>query len=44
LHCDNPAAYGLPLLAALARGEAQTLALPAGPQIDLHLEIATWQN
>jgi hypothetical protein len=43
---DNPAAAGLPLLAALAREEAQTqtLTLPAGPHTDLNLEISTWQN
>ena len=44
LHGDNPVAYGLPLLAALARGAAQTLVLPAGPRLNLELEIATWQN
>jgi len=44
LHRDNPAAVGLPLLTALARGKARTLALPAGPDADLHLEISTWQN
>jgi hypothetical protein len=43
-HRDNPAAYGLPLLTALARGEAQTLALAAGPNMSLHLEVSTWQN
>jgi hypothetical protein len=41
---DNPAAAGLPLLAALARGEAQTLTLPAGPRTNLKLEVSTWQN
>lgn len=41
---DNPAAQGLPLLAALARGQAQAVGLPAGPRKHLHLEIATWQN
>jgi hypothetical protein len=44
LQPDNPAAYGMPLLAALARDQAQPLALPAGPRIDLYLEVATWQN
>jgi hypothetical protein len=41
---DNPAAYGLPLLTALALGEARTLRLPAGPRTHLHLEISNWQN
>jgi hypothetical protein len=44
LHRDNPAAYGLPLLTALALGEARTLVLPAGPRTSLNLEISTWQN
>jgi len=44
LHHDNPAAYGLPLLTALALGEARTLVLPAGPRTNLNLEISTWQN
>lgn len=44
LHRDNPAAYGLPLLTALALAEARTLVLPAGPRMKLNLEIATWQN
>jgi hypothetical protein len=44
LHRDNPAAYGLPLLTALARGEARTLVLPAGPRMSLYLETSTWQN
>jgi hypothetical protein len=43
-HRDNPAAYGLPLLGALARGQAQALGLAAGPRKHLHLEIGTWQN
>ena len=43
-HQDNPVAYGLPLLAALARGEATVLRLPAGPRLDLNLEVSTWQN
>jgi hypothetical protein len=41
---DNPAAYGLPLLTALALGEARALQLPAGPRTHLHLEISNWQN
>jgi len=41
---DNPAAYGLPLLTALALGEARTLQLPAGPRTHVHLEISNWQN
>jgi len=41
---DNPAAYGLPLLTALALGEARALQLPAGPRTHVHLEISNWQN
>jgi hypothetical protein len=44
LHRDNPAAYGLPLLAALALGEERTLVLPAGSRMNLNLEVSTWQN
>jgi len=44
LHCDNPAAYGLPLLTALALGDERTLVLPAGPRANLNLEVSTWQN
>ena len=41
LQATNPAAAGLPLLAALARRESATLSVPAGPAgtPDLHLEI-----
>jgi hypothetical protein len=39
-HRDNPAARSLPLLAALARREAATLAACAGPQLTLELEIS----
>jgi hypothetical protein len=44
LHQDNPVAYGLPMLTALARGVARTLALAAGPRTHLHLEVSAWQN
>jgi len=44
LHEHNPAARGLPLLVALACGAPRMLALPAGPQSVLDLEIGTWQN
>ena len=43
-HRDNPAAYGLALLAALARNEAAAFAVPAGPRLDLNLEVSIWQN
>jgi hypothetical protein len=43
-HRGNPAAYGLPLLGALANGQAGTFTVPAGPRLDLNLEISTWQN
>jgi hypothetical protein len=39
-HRDNPAACSLPLLNALARREATTLHLAAGPQLTLELEIS----
>ena len=38
-HRDNPAAHSLPLLAALARHEAATLLVSAGPQLTLEMEI-----
>ena len=41
---DNPAAHSLPLLVALARGEARTLTLQAGPRLYLELEISSWLN
>lgn len=41
---DNPAARSLPLLVALARGERQTLALQAGPRLNLQLEMSPWLN
>jgi hypothetical protein len=44
VHRDNPAAASLPLLAALARAEADAFALAAGPRTTLHLEISPWQN
>ena len=40
----NPAARGLPLLAALARQTPAALELAAAPGMILHLEISTWQN
>src|SRR5262249_20720814 len=42
-HRDNPAAYGSSLLTALATGESGTLTVPAGPRLDLTLEVSTWQ-
>ena len=39
-HRDNPAARGLPLLAALARREPQTLMLAAGACVNLRMEIS----
>ncbi len=44
VHGDNPVARSLPLLVALARGERQTLALQAGPRLNLELEISPWLN
>jgi hypothetical protein len=44
LQRDNPAAYGLPLLTALALAEERTLVLPVGPRMNLNLEVLTWQN
>ena len=44
VHGDNPVARSLPLLAALARREGQTLALQAGPRLYLELEISPWLN
>jgi hypothetical protein len=38
-HLDNPAARGLPLLAALSRREPGALQIAAGPQLSLHTEI-----
>lgn len=42
--CGNPAARGLPLLAALARQAPAALVLPAAPGMILHLEVSTWQH
>ena len=38
-HRGNPAARSLPLLAALAQRAPRTLAVAAGPDMDLHMEI-----
>lgn len=38
-HRDNPAAHSLPLLTALARGEALQLAVGTGPELTLDMEI-----
>jgi hypothetical protein len=43
-HDDNPAAASLPLLAALARNAPATLALAAGPQATLQLEVSAWST
>lgn len=43
-HRDNPAAYGSPLLKMLANAESGILRVPAGPRLDLILEVSTWQN
>ena len=42
--CGNPAAWGLPLLAALARQVPAALALPAGGGSTVHMEISAWQD
>jgi Beta-ketoacyl synthase, N-terminal domain len=39
-HRDNPASDSLPLLSALARGEAADVNLAAGPHLNLHVEIS----
>jgi hypothetical protein len=43
-HDDNPAAASLPLLAALARNAPATLALAAGRQATLQLEVSAWST
>jgi hypothetical protein len=40
LYRDNPTARSLPLLTALARRKQQSLALPAGPNLNLRMEIS----
>jgi hypothetical protein len=44
LHRFNPAARSLPLLCALAARETCNLAVPAGPNLRLQLEIRSWST